>query len=106
MRLDANAPDCKSGKSSAVGQDGLEVGNRHRLGLGDTMDIDKLRQHMANALQAQVGLSGIDRPKFQGLRQCGRHLCQSARQRISSHQQLQNVKPVRQGSWINKVHVS
>jgi hypothetical protein len=52
VRLDANAPDCKAGKASAVGQDGLEVGNWHRLGLGDAMDIDKLRQHMANAVRA------------------------------------------------------
>jgi hypothetical protein len=110
VRLNANAPDCKSGEASAVGQDGLEVGNRHRLGLGDAVDIDKLRQHMANALRAQVRLSRIDRPKFQGLRQSSTHLCQSAQQRISSHRRLQKVKLVefdsRFGSPITEFDVS
>jgi hypothetical protein len=110
MRLDTDAPNCKPGKSSAIGQNGLEVRNRYRLGLRNAMNIDKLREHMANALCAQVRLSRIDRPKFQGRRQSGTHLCQSAQQRISSHRQLQNVKLMgfgpRFGSRINQVDVS
>ena len=44
--FDAEAPHREAGKTGPGGEDAVEMGGRHGLGLGRTVDVDKLGQHI------------------------------------------------------------
>ncbi|MNZ79467.1 hypothetical protein D3C78_980710 [compost metagenome] len=48
--LHAHAADGEAGKAGAGLGDRLQAADRHRLGLGGAMDVDKLRQHILDAV--------------------------------------------------------
>src|SRR5471032_3268582 len=56
VRLDAHAPDRETRESGTRGEDAVEVRDRHRLRLGDAVNIDELRQHVFHALLHEPAL--------------------------------------------------
>uniref|UniRef100_A0A653BCY6 Uncharacterized protein n=1 Tax=Ectopseudomonas oleovorans TaxID=301 RepID=A0A653BCY6_ECTOL len=50
VRLHAHAPDGETGETGALLGHRLEARDRHRLGLGRTVNIDELGQHILDAM--------------------------------------------------------
>jgi hypothetical protein len=63
VRSHAEAPEREAGEARALAEHHVEVLDGHRLGLGDAVYVDELRQHVADALRAQglLGLLGFHR---------------------------------------------
>ena len=59
----------KPAKPGAIGEHHVEVRHRHRLGFRDAVNVDELRQHVADAIASQMRLRGFDVVEAQRRRQ-------------------------------------
>ncbi len=56
MRAHAETPQREAGEAGAIAEHHVQMLDGHGLGLGGAVDVDELRQHIADVLGAQSGL--------------------------------------------------